>query len=425
MQVADQIVDTVATFGKQRSVQSSFLGTSTSLFYPDGVPENVSVLPRLSDEGVSRVQGELDVQARLLLDAVQKERRFLARLIGKDILQASGQVFVVEQRDLPTIALSESGAITVDLRVLQSIYRGVLLSVTADLLSNCRPAKSNRCQRQALQLVFAAREQFLQFSPIPAVTQAKDAIQIAGTQPRSMEELGVAMSELLDSRLADAGAQALSIEASKRFDDAVMFVVAHELAHRVLEHYRRSAAGERRFDLELEADRFAGVLMSLVRNASVRPRNPVLKQIDGEIYELTSAGWCPGTYNHVPTGHKDFFEYGYEFAGFSDGSSDYPSQDTRARRVRPVVAAAMDAIDLAQRQKGRCGGGMPKESPEVFLEENYAYRIKELKEWKDVAAEKTSTRDVEWYRQVITKFEDLIQERRLGDQFYLEFIRRL
>lgn len=425
MQIAGEVFDTAVAFGKQRTEQASFLGTSTGIFYPEGVPANVSALPKLSEQNIQSIQQGLDVQTTLLLRTVRKERILLSSLVGREVSDVKDQKFIVEQSDAPTLVLSESGVITLDSRVLQAIYRGVVVSATTRSVDDCTPAGSNECQRRALALVIAAREQFLNRSPITIVNDAKEVAAIGKARPRTMEDLRDVMMQRLDENMAAAGAEMLSIEASTRYDDALLFVVAHELGHRVLNHYARASSGERRYDLELEADRFAALAATLTRNQSVRPRNPVLRQLDGEIYEMTSVGPCPGKYNHEPTGHRDYFEFGYPLSGFPSTGSDYPLSEARNAVARAVTQASISAISLVQRQKGLCDGGVPKGELFAFLEANHAYRVKEAQEWRIHAASKDARGDPEYYQRVIQMFEDLISERTVGDRIYLEYMGRI
>lgn len=425
MQIAGEIFDSAVAFGKQRTEQASFLGTSTGIFYPEGVPADVSVLPKLSDRNIQSIQQGLDVQTTLLLRTVRKERILLSSLVGREVSDVKDQKFIVEQGDAPTLALSESGVITLDSRVLQAIYRGVVVSATRSWVDGCKPAGSNECERRSLALLIAAREQFLKRSPITTVNEAKEVAAIAKARPGTMEELRDVMMQRLDENMAAAGAEMLSIEASTRYDDALLFIVAHELGHRVLNHYARASNGERRYDLELEADRFAALASTLTRNQSVRPRNPVLRQSDGEMYEMTSVGPCPGKYNHEPTGHRDYFEFGYPLSGFPSIGSDYPPREARNAVARAVTQASISAISLVQRQKGLCDGGMPKGDLAAFLEENHAYRTKEVQEWRVHAVSKDARGDPEYYKRVIQMFEDLISERKIGDRIYLEYMGRI
>lgn len=425
LQMAGEVFDSAVAFGKQRTEQASFLGTSTDIFYPDGVPADVSVLPKLSEQNIQAIQQDLDIQATLLLRTVRKERMLLSTLIGKEVSDVKDQNFIVEQKDAPTLALSEAGVITLDSRVLQAIYRGVVVSATKSLVDDCKPAVSNQCQRLSLALVIEAREQFLKRSPITIVNKAKEVSAIAKGRPGNMEELRDVMMQRLEENIAAAAAEMLSIEASTRYDDALLFIIAHELGHRVLNHYARASNGERRYDLELESDRFAGLATVLARNQSVHPRNPVLRQLDGEMYEITNVGPCPGRYNHEPTGHLDYFEFGYPFSGFPSTGSDYPSREDRNAVARAVTQASISAISLAQKQKGLCDGGVPKGGLETFLEENHAYRVKKVQELRTRAASNHALSDQEYYQVVIRMLDDLISERRVGDTLYLEYMGRM
>ncbi|MEH0166729.1 hypothetical protein [Roseateles microcysteis] len=424
--VVDQTIDTLATYGRQREVQSAFLATSTVVFYPGGIPSDVEALPALPSEHVALIQRELDTQANLLLTTVRDEKAFLSRVLQQEISSPSGQRFVVQQLNLPTAKIDDSGTIVIDLKVLQAIYRGSLVSVAgSEPWGECEPLLSVKCQRESMLRVFSARQAFLNRSPIPAASTAEGLLQMLKANPRTMADLGAALSDRMEKQMFEWSAQSLAIESSKRFDDAVMFVIAHELGHRVLSHTQRLQRGETQFALEAEADRFASVLTALARNSAVRPRYPTLKRMDGVMYEGTPNGWCSGDYNHEPKGFSDFFDFGYELSGFTDNSSDYPTKRERRVQARAITTAAMAAIDSAQQQLGRCGGAVPEGTIEGYLAKLHERWPEIVTEYQKLADEESTDSRKQWWMRWVIRYGDLATEAKVHEAFYREFRIRL
>lgn len=177
------------------------------------------------------------------------------------------------------------------------------------------------------------------------------------------------------------------MELSRRFDDATLFAVAHEYAHRVLQHYARRNAGERQYDLELEADRFATITAALARNMEVVPAfpdptdPPTARVINlGHPVVLTSRRGCYFG-GHFPTGDEDYFSFGYAFAGFPETGPDYPSRAERAAALEGVSYSVVRAIRTAQAQRGLCNSpGVPTDPP--------AYAARKEQELKNELAQK-------------------------------------
>jgi hypothetical protein len=244
--------------------------------------------------------------------------------------------------------------------VVQAVYRGILLAtVHAPFDDAAEDADLETRQKTALASLIVQQQRFLKESPVPAVQAVRDATKAVKDAGGVSEQ---AAWNLLNSEVEDLGALEESINASDDYDDALAFILGHEIGHTALNHRQRLANGENRKDLENEADQFGALLVILTRNRNVQPKQsmpPGAPQIVGQLYEgCAQGGWASGDVNRLPTGHKSFFAYGSSFAGFDSlgpvAANLYPSIDDRARSTRMITETAYYAISAAQSDLGDC-----------------------------------------------------------------------
>jgi hypothetical protein len=348
LDLAQDALSTVTVFGRQTRERGSFLGTSTEIFYPNGVPESIAELPQLQENQRLVIEHDVQRQADLLVGVLHRRNQMISDFLGLPILEVGHQVVHVTQFDLPEAALQEDNSIRIDMRVIQAVYRGILLSVTGAQNS------SEVTQKQALQKVIDTRRDYLRSSPSPTVGMTVAAVRSGG----SLFEREVAS---LDAELTQADNRSDSKKASDGYDDALAFILGHELGHRALDHFKRLADGSSRRDLEAEADRFGALLVVIGRNDSVSPRSGYLFSPPSgpfEYYQINGGRYCPLEYNHRPTGHESFFKYGYSLAGFDSlgkATKDvYPPLAERFAGTSRITVLVYKPIDWAQDDLGNC-----------------------------------------------------------------------
>jgi hypothetical protein len=430
-QLIQETVKTLDTLGRQQSERRSFLGTTTEIFYPNGVPDHMSDLPLLDASQVARIQADLERQSKLLTESLSRNTTTMSAALGLNVSAVGDQEIDVDQNYAATAALQLDGSILIDLKVVQGVFRGVLLSVIkapGDGLPSDPGTPTEKEQKDALQIVLAAREAYLSAPAVPTVQALKEVRKARKSGAQTLEEIG---SEVLDLSLQNAGAASISMSASRMYDDALAFIIAHELGHRALNHFDRLARGESRSSLELEADRFGSLLVTLQRNANVTPNWGYNSPPPGRAYyQILGSKICLDDHNYKPAGHVSFFRYGYQLSGFDSLGGDakeYPAIEKRLEVARRTTAATHQYIDLAQEDLGTCYPDKERQRrakthPELLFDEHFNFFKKELgkmDEWRGLGWSEEDLRE----RQ--TRLEDNSSDLPLSKSVYMNFVSRM
>lgn len=354
-QLLSEAASTLQVWGRQVEEQRSFLGLSTLVFYPDGVPEDMARLPELGEAQLQQIRKDLERQAAQLLATAQEQRPLISSALGREAQPVAKQRVRIEHRGGATAFVDAAGTITLDVKVVQGVYRGILLSSVEEADAGSGEDLAAR-QRRGLQELIDARNRFLGMAASPTAGTVAAAAEATRAHGLSWE----AAMAALDSRMADWFAASRSTRASKEYDDALAFLLGHEIGHRALGHYRRREGGEALAALELEADRYAALLVALSRNRWVTPDDDYrwTGPPPGRMTLTMGEVVCLLDTHHRPSGHLSFFAHGYELAGFDSlagaGSASHPDPASRARAARAVTSAALWGIDEAQTATGTC-----------------------------------------------------------------------
>lgn len=357
-EIVVQGMSTVSMFGRQRKAQTSFLYSSTAIFYPDGVPQRMTELPPLGPAQLAAIRSDLERQLYLLEAELSRDAPLISAVMGRKLIKVGKLPLYLVHGNAPMAESLSDGSIVIDVRVVQAMYRGILLAAVGHPWDEQNESTSEQQQKRALATLIAAQKRYLSESPIPAVQSIREAHRVLREHPAS--EMSAA-EDMLNQELEDYGALSMSTTASDEYDDALAFILAHELGHIALDHFRRLKAGEPRPALEEEADRFGALLVVLTRNREDHPDwlypNSVPK-VPYHVYRIANGGFCSEEITYMPTGHKVFFAYGYALAGFDTlgpaVAAAYPPLDERARATREVTDTAYYAISAAQTDIGTC-----------------------------------------------------------------------
>lgn len=427
-QLVKETVRTLDTLGRQQNERRSFLGVTTAIFYPQGVPVRMSELPLLDSSQVALIQKDLERQTKRLMGSLNSNLETMASALGQPVKRVDIQKIAVDQNYAATVALQDDGSVLVDVKVIQGIFRGVLLSAI-EAPGEGEPGlpgtPTEKSQKDALELVIQSREMYLSASAIPTVQTLKEIQKARRSGARSMEEIG---SSVIDSSLVTAGAMFTSTRASTLYDDALSFVIAHELGHRALGHFDRLSMGETRAKLELEADRFGALLVTLSRNEGVTPNWGYDSPPPGRgYYQVLGSKICLDDHNFKPDGYSSFFKYGYVLSGFDSlggQATEYPPTSQRLELSRHTTATAHQYIDLAQDDLGTCYPDRERQKqarthPEVLFENHFAFFKKELGEMNKLKGYGWSEDDLR-KRQVW--LEDNSSDRDLSKSVYMAFV---
>lgn len=430
-QVIKETVMALDTLGRKAEERRSFLGSSTEVFYPNGVPARMADLPQLSDAQLAKVQMDLQRQLNALNVSLQQNSSLMSTALGLPVSNVTIPTLEILQNDAAVAELQPDGTVLLDTRVVQSVYRGVVLSAVEAPDELAQPGSpSEKSQKEALAYIIASRQKFLSASSIGTVNTLgafKDAYQTGETDPLTLGQ------NVLNSSLELAGAALMSERASTTYDDALAFVLAHELGHRALGHFKKLSEGVERKTLESEADRFGALLVVLTRNNDVVPRQGFKTPPPGRAWSQSFGGpYClEDNVNHSPEGHASFFKYGYRFAGFDSlgqtTDNAYRPVAEREALARAVTTASYRAIASAQEGLGNC---YPDKKRVARVQKDPESEFKDhMASYEERYAEIDSLKQYGWSDEDIRKrrtdLEDLIAERTLGQSVYVSFVQRM
>lgn len=351
-------VEGSSTGDLKEQLTSSYLYRSVKRFYPEGAPADpATVYPTLDGQQLREIESELQAMSSLLVQRHQERRAVLEFVLKRPVAAASAPRFVVERTLRPTAFSSQEGRITVDVRVLQAVFRGALLSAggatddsfgtnaaSADGFKVVDPEQQTQRQRELIQ---AAVELTREIDRIPAKTMLGDVAGMLGRD--SLDAPWFRMSELT----------LRSQRLQWTYAGAALFLMAHEMGHLALGHHAmlarlqsetadagrtdNSAYCQQRRDLEHEADAYALVLLTRgLGDTAAAAALPI------DMFGLDAI-----------TGFDSFFRYGYPLAGFDGGGGQcaYPTaferhafvqegEDTFRELARRAMAESLDrAID--------------------------------------------------------------------------------
>lgn len=360
-------------FDKMR-LQQSFLYESTNLFYPNGVPSNPDILPDLSEaqvRGPNGIQQRLDDRLTALRSYVGRNSKLLGDVFGQRIAVPEGFRLVVSDTRLPQ-AYNTNGVITLDVKVVQAIYRGLLI----DALSSEGSTKEQ--EAESLRAFFTLKQKVAEQSTLTSVEQFRSLAESLRTSQSIPDAVFGAVTAAVE---ADAMRGALS-GISSGYDETLDFLIAHELGHTLLNHEdlrtRMTKSEQVAFVpvKEYAADRLAVTLALLMGNEKLTPLtlsrhqalgpDPLLNpnvgptmfyQEGGIWYANQGAFGCPTEILNSASGHRVFFRRAYDIAGFDTqrrADEPYPTALDRLEHSNLVYRAVLAALSDAQRMSSTC-----------------------------------------------------------------------
>lgn len=323
---------------------SSYLVQSVKKFYPNGVPDDpAKTYPALQGRELRSIESELRSYSTQLAAMHEKRVSNLRALLGRNDIPNKSQAKVqLVNRGGLAASTDSAGQVVVDVRVLQSIFRGALLD--AHRSSPESPFDFDSPRRKVRQS---------KYDPFNTTEDERAAIgdllktikKVEDTPARSMigDFIGMVGSDSFDRApwFAMAGHSMSSSVLQSKYVGAVLFLLAHEQGHIAMNHHARltqetlahaqlradialRAQCELRKQFEEEADVYAFLLLSPFSHAQ-SPMDAFAAHLAPQIQQLT--------------GYQSFFEYGYNLAGFQrNEASDcgYESNDARLAKVRDL-----------------------------------------------------------------------------------------
>lgn len=340
----------------QDKLQQSYLVQSAKRFYPNGtVPDNPALVSHeLTGNNLKPIQKELSEITTSLRKLHETKKAILAQHGLELTPKISSRVAVVNNGSIAANTRRD-GLITVDVRVLQSIFRGAVLEMyrasenhspigsfarTSDEFDDSfNPSEATTEQRKALESLLKTVQQI---DEIKGKTMLGDLVGAFGDD--NLDGPWFQISEIaMDSNSLQT-----------RHVGAVLFLLAHEQGHLALDHFTRrdslesDAAASQQADkdfrlcqglrqLELEADAYALLLLS------PHTLSPVEAAITDSFDEFRNI-----------VGFRNFLNYGYNLSGFSEGEhttcqyetnrARYENLDRLNKSLSQASASAFDAV---------------------------------------------------------------------------------
>ena len=342
-------------------IERSFLFNSSDIFYPHGVPDAPLEFPRLAQSQIDAIQDQLDARLRSLLDFSSRNRALLEGALGHTMVLPGNIRFRVTDTETARAFASE-GEIHIDIRVIQAIYRGFLLEALG------KPTNDEN-QREAIRALIDLKSKLASSSGFSTVDQFIGISRGLVSQRGVSDSVITGLLEGLELEFTVAVGRGLQ----DRYEDALSFLLAHEMSHLLLRHEERTAVlvAEQLtaflLEREYEADRSAIAIGLLAKNETLQPLNPVYgrtpqgpvlaTEINGVWYKNEGSHLCPYETVAHNAGDLAFFFYSYDISGFDSirkPGQPYPSVSERTARADITRRATMAALTDAQNFAGTC-----------------------------------------------------------------------
>lgn len=236
----------------KKNLVKSWLFKSTDLFYPAD-SQGASSYPTLSKQSIGSLERDINLLLKSVLELHRRNSTLAGTYFNQAVPAVVDGVAILDNQGLPIAKsfMNESGKleIRIDVRVLQATFRGSLVAaIRADEFGGSS-------QQDDSDDVLLAN--FLDFKK--DVSKAK-----AGNMLGDL--IGAMHSDDFDNdrwfKMADFAEKGDQIQS--RYVGTLMFLLAHELGHFVLNHYREGcdlSKCDRFAERERQADKYAGILL--------------------------------------------------------------------------------------------------------------------------------------------------------------------
>ncbi len=321
--LASCVIEGKSSGQMRKTMLNSFLFQSTDIFYPNGVPEDPNeIYPILEEKQIKAIAKSMKGQLESL-----KKQHARRHAVLSDYLQSSfpkkipGRLFITNERK-PLAHVESNGDITIDVLVIQAMFRASLLcglSESDSPFSSDEPV-TGRTDEHALLAEFF---------------ELKHKVKITKGHTILGDLFLPLMGDGLESpwfKMVDYAKTSDRI--SFRYYGVLCFLLAHEFGHIAFGHVdmadpRDENTFQRR---ELEADAYAAILLA--------DRLGAVNLFGGGFFGYDAL-----------TGYETFFTLGYQLAGFREkynlGGFRYPAVQTRLELAREAHSKVLDRIDAA------------------------------------------------------------------------------
>jgi hypothetical protein len=284
----------------KRKLESSFLFTSLSIFYPDGVPLDPRTLPPINRRRESAINETYTAHLKQTLQLHRTVASDLGVLFDRPIPKELRAKLHVEsdegRRNVPRARMEANGDLVVSTKVAQALFRtAIVLGMQSGEIGGPRfmdegePLPDDSVERE--------RALIQQFNELVAKTRAAKGQTVVADVFEGFgdEELEGAWFTMADLAMT-------SNVVHQHYNAPIRFLIAHEVGHLALGHFSQQAPATDRacYMLEREADLYAIALVAYW---------PDLQQADELAKQFVA--------DLLPWGHEEFFSTTYDLAEFA------------------------------------------------------------------------------------------------------------
>ncbi|WP_295762636.1 hypothetical protein [Undibacterium sp.] len=329
--------------------KNTYLIKSSKLFYPNGIPEDPDYLPPLTDDQLKQIQNLIEARLNVILKTHASHLRLIKVQFPTAISELPAIKVIVLKADRPTAGTEMSGRIYIDARVVQSVYRSVLLIALSPDTKTVGKTDKKATERNLFAQFTEFRKELDGVSPLLPLSQIT-AIASGERQSNGSGVLDVVASGiagLMNAKLKDSELVGTSMAMEEIFLGSLEFLMAHEVGHLALKHFPVTNICFTAIERENEADKYAVLNNSLAHFDSL-PK--VVMTYDG--WGKISGG--PGRLeNQGVLSFAHFFGFAYELAGFDSMISaqlgcQYPSPEQRFLTVEFFATTINELIRVTR-----------------------------------------------------------------------------
>ncbi|MCS6297539.1 MAG: hypothetical protein H8K09_14995 [Nitrospira sp.] len=304
-------------------ILNSYLVKSLNRFYSDDAAINNSLIStNLSSKQIREIEREMKTFYGAVQETALKKRSILAQFMRKDPQLPTATLSIDKENELPRVETSRRLETTFSPRVLQGLFRGAILQGIKEgnqffdggdsrPFTSYDPRETTDDQKKGLK---ALLDDVKKVKETPGHFLIVD-IWLAFSDEREDSD----WSNLVDNKMS-------SLRLEARYAGALLFILAHEYAHIILDHFAELddlttkhplvdgrpspelCQSSNRF--EYEADLIGLLLLS-----------PYTQEASSPLFAVPIADDF--------VGYRNFFEYSYPLVGFGSALCQYPSNRER------------------------------------------------------------------------------------------------
>jgi hypothetical protein len=343
--------------GMKHELMDSYLFKSAKRFYPEGAPKDPArISPNLNGQQLIPIQEELITIASALRKTHEKKFAALTAYRMPQMKKKVDSRIEVISKQSTAANTDENGRITIDVRVLQSIFRGAVLETYLENRQSTSredlPPTPKYGFEDAYDPKTATADQVAAIEQLLRLVEEIEKMpghSIIGDFAGAMRDDGFESSWF---KMANLKSSSLGLQT--KYAGAIMFLLAHEQGHLVLDHHARWNSLKRdptamgsgydanklcdvRRSFEAEADAYALLLLS-----------PYLTERGvGMLPSLGGLGLFDDMLRNS-VGFRNFFIYGYNLSGFNENKGQacvYETNRARLQRLEGLNKSLQDASE--------------------------------------------------------------------------------